>query len=517
MGVHGDPIRIAVAHRVNLGSRLRRSGWKEVPCRDSVSPVGLRVDANDLPTQVIGVPGRFLGVPWHPSRPFVDRSVASSERIRVVAGGQVEIALGVEGDRAAGVTALQSLRSHLEQDLLRCEVQGVSFHLEAGEHVLRIRSGGRVVHVDPAVCREVRVGGESEQAVFRLRAVRVFGADRDRRDSSGAPVSRRIEVHVTVSLDEQHALARQNGELDGFVQFFCQNDFREPILLRPRATEVDRARSHCVPQAAEQMSQEERLGVRRLGVAHVRVPRASAIEVVVPAHGMVVAVGPALVALLVDLDERMNGRIDRLEVVELVFTHERVGKSLGGGMTLVENAIGGFANVGISRMPIEPGAGESAVPRPVVLGVRGRMDSHVSAAGLDVALEIVLLRGVEYVAGGVQKDNRAISREILRREGGGVFGRVDGEPVLLPQLADGGASDTDGAVSESGRLGEDEHARLLSVCGGREANESEQKHERGEALHRRSRAMVDDQRTGGTPICTAGAAVNRGAHRRPGG
>jgi len=39
----------------------------------------------------------------------------------------------------------------------------------------------------------------------------------------------------------------------------------------------------------------------------------------------VIAVGSALVALLVDLDEHVDGRIDRLEVVELVFALEARG------------------------------------------------------------------------------------------------------------------------------------------------------------------------------------------------
>jgi len=76
------------------------------------------------------------------------------------------------------------------------------------------------------------------------------------------------------------------------------------------------------------MLQEERLGVRGFGVAHVGVPRAAAIEIVVPAHGVVIAVGPALVALLVDLDEHVDGRVDRLEVVELVLALEARGEPL---------------------------------------------------------------------------------------------------------------------------------------------------------------------------------------------
>ena len=118
------------------------------------------------------------------------------------------------------------------------------------------------------------------------------------------------------------------------------------------------------------------------------------------------------------------------------------------------------------------------------------MNSDVSATSLDVALEIVLLRGVEYVAGRVQKDHGTISRQVLRGERSGVFGSVDGEPIFLSELSDGGAADSDGTVAEPGRLGEDEHARFLAARGDRDGDRSEQKRERDESLHERSRAMV---------------------------
>src|ERR1700704_5629480 len=129
------------------------------------------------------------------------------------------------------------------------------------------------------------------------------------------------------------------------------------------------------------MPQEERLGVSGFGVAHVCVPRATSIEVVLPAHWMVSAVGPALVALLVDLHESVDRRIDRLEVVELVLAIDGVGQSGSRWMILVDNAEDGFSNVGVVGMPVEPGPGEPAVPRPIVLGVGCGMNTNVSAAG----------------------------------------------------------------------------------------------------------------------------------------
>src|SRR5258706_307279 len=378
-------------HRVDLGPRLRRSFRKEISLGDCVRPVGLGMNANYLAAKVVRVAGGLLRVPRHVPWPFVDGSVARGERIRVVAGGDVEVALGVEGHRAAGVTALQALRSHLEQNFPGAEVERVAFHVEASDDVFRFGAGGRVVHVDPAVRREMRIGRKSEQAVLRLTAIRVFRADGNRRDPFHVAGLRRIQVDVAMSLDEQHAIAGKHGELDGLVQLFGQNDSGEPILFR--------------------------------------------------------------------------------------------------------QAVGGFANVGVAGMANAPGARESAVPWPAVLGVGGGMNSNVSATGLDVALEIVLLCVVQYVAGCVEPDHCAVPREVLRRESAGVFGRVDGESVFHSELFDGGDPDSDGTVSEPGGFGEDEYARLLGACGNGYAERSEKKRERDESMHLRSRRWGDGRRT----------------------
>jgi len=71
-----------------------------------------------------------------------------------------------------------------------------------------------------------------------------------------------------------------------------------------------------------------------------------------------------------------------------------------------------------------------------------------------VALEIILLCSVQYVAGCVQPDDCAVAREVLRVERAGVFGCVDGEPILLSEFLYSGDPDSDGGVAESCRLGE---------------------------------------------------------------
>src|SRR5438552_2927076 len=57
-----DPIRVAMAHRVDLGPSLRRAFWEEVSLRDRVRAVRLGMDADDLAAQIIRVPGGFLRV-----------------------------------------------------------------------------------------------------------------------------------------------------------------------------------------------------------------------------------------------------------------------------------------------------------------------------------------------------------------------------------------------------------------------------------------------------------------------
>src|SRR2546421_365800 len=122
------------------------------------------------------------------------------------------------------------------------------------------------------------------------------------------------------------------------------------------------------------------------------------------------AVRPPLVARLVDLDQHMDGRIDRLEVVELVLAIEASGQAFRRYVRRIEHPVAARTYVGIAGMAVEVRAGQSGVPRPVVLGVRGGVPADVAAARLDVALEDVLLRRIQDVTRRIQEDDCAVSR-----------------------------------------------------------------------------------------------------------
>src|SRR5439155_12929747 len=104
----------------------------------------------------------------------------------------------------------------------------------------------------------------------------------------------------------------------------------------------------------------------------------------------------------------------------------------------VERAVAALANVGIVGMAVEVRARQPAVPRPVVLRICGGVHADISAARLDVALEVVLLRRIQDVTRRTQEDDRAVSRQDLMGEGAGILGRVDRESVLLPKLPECG-------------------------------------------------------------------------------
>src|SRR5438132_1509037 len=187
------------------------------------------------------------------------------------------------------------------------------------------------------------------------------------------------------------------------------------------------------------------------------------------------AVRPARVAGLIDLDQHMNGRIDRLEVVELVLATEASGHASRRYVRRVEHSVAARAYVGIAGMAVEVRAGQSAVPRPVVLGVRGGVHADVAAARLDVALEDVLLRRIEDVTPRIQEDDRAVSRQVLFGKGAGILRRIDRKAILLSQLLYCGDAVGDRVVTKSRRLGEDEHARLLRVCRDRDRGEERER------------------------------------------
>ena len=72
------------------------------------------MDAIDFAAEVVRIGGRFLRVPRGTARPLIDRRVSiRGERVRIVADGDVEIALRIESQRAAHMAALLALRRNV--------------------------------------------------------------------------------------------------------------------------------------------------------------------------------------------------------------------------------------------------------------------------------------------------------------------------------------------------------------------------------------------------------------------
>src|SRR5204862_8037293 len=119
-------------------------------------------------------------------------------------------------------------------------------------------------------------------------------------------------------------------------------------------------------------------------------------------------------------------------------------------------------------MAVEVSAAQSDLPRPVVLGGSRGMHAYVSAARLDIALEAILLRWIQDIPGRTQKDDGRVTRQVLLIERGRVLRRIDHQSFLEAELANCGDSVWNRAMTKCGRLGEDEHARLLRVCRNRD-------------------------------------------------
>ena len=473
--VDGDAERVAEAHRVDLGPRVRLAGGEQVAGRDRVGG-GRRVglDPQHLAAQVVGVGRAALGVEGRVAGgALVDRRVAVGlERVRVVAGREVEVAGRVPREVAAVVAADAAVLVDLEQLLLGGQVHGLARRvpLEAAQVVLAVerRERGRgavergvaargverrrVVDVDPVV------GGEARVDRDRLQAVLVVAVDGQVGGDLGVAVRVRVADRAVARGVEDTAVG-EHGEADrlaGLGGGLGERDALEAAPDRAAALALDELGGPLDP--AEQVLAELGLGVGLVGVAAARVPRAAAVVGVAPRGRVVGAVDAARVRRLVErrqhVDLPARVALERVPLVEPLPALRQVARRR-------VLAVGDLdRRVLVGRVALEVGADQPAVPLPAVLGVGRGVDAGVAAAGLDVLLERRLLGRVERVAGGGEEDHGVVLAERGGGEVGGVLRPVDGDPVAARDLADRGPSDRDRVVPEAGRLAEDEDLLL---------------------------------------------------------
>ncbi len=366
------------------------------------------------------------------------------------------------------MAALAAGHGDLEQHDLGGQVQAVALDGEARQPVDRLADVGRVVGVQPAVVGEVRVEGQALQTVL-VAAVDV--QLRGDRRGAGAGV-----VHPDGALaggGEDPAVGG-HGQAHRLAEVAGEQDLVEVLPLRPAAVAAGQARG--VPDAPEQVVEEQRLAVGRRGVPAAGVPGAPAVVLVAP-RGRVVGAhrpGTGVVAGLVEGREDVDvapgvGPV----VVPLV-------EALPAGGQVRGRRVGAVADLdrrGLVRgVALEVRADQVAVPGPVVLGVRGGVDAGEPAAVGDEALERGLLAGVQHVAGGGQEHHGLVAVEPRVGEGAGVLGGGDGEPVVLAQLLDGGDARGDGVVPEARGLGEDQDVGGGGLRGGGPGGRERRRH-----------------------------------------
>ena len=176
--VDGEAPRVAAAHGEDFGARLGRADREEVAGGDLIGAVRLGADAVHLAGEAHGVAGGFLRVPRQTARALVGRRVALAvaERVRVVPGRPVEVAVRTKEHAAAVVTALLALLVVAEQHLLALQVEDVVLDGEARDG-LAVEADRGIEAVDPAVLGELRVEREAQEAVLLLEEDRELADD----------------------------------------------------------------------------------------------------------------------------------------------------------------------------------------------------------------------------------------------------------------------------------------------------------------------------------------------------
>jgi hypothetical protein len=202
------------------------------------------------------------------------------------------------------------------------------------------------------------------------------------------------------------------------------------------------------------MRTERRIGVALGGVAHAGVPGPAALEGMTPRDRMIRSHGPALIRLLRHRghDVRRLPRI-AVEFVPLVDPGPSGGEVPARRMTAVGDADHRRLRDG---MRDERRPDEIAVPRPVVLGVRGRMHPDEPTTSSHEPLKGALLGAVEDVAGGQQEHHHVEPGQAGVGERGGVLGMGARDPSLGGNLQEGVHGLVDAVVPEARRLREDQ-------------------------------------------------------------
>ena len=449
-GIDRKTKRIPKAHNIDFRARPVRADRKQIAFGNRIGSVRHGFDPENLATQIVGVGGRFLGVPRQPTGALVDRRKAVRfEWTRIVSGRDKQIAVRIEGKRARRMATLIPLHGNFEQNPFALRIDLFAVEREARNVLHRIISRRRIEQIDPSIGRERRVQRNAGKPILEL--VKNIQFQRNRGGLRGGIVF----LDGSIQLDVKDLATRQDDQFHGIYGAFVQYGSFVPDILRSGAIAP---LAHGVGNASLQVFEKAGFRIRLRRMSHAGIPRPAAPIIMAPRNGMVGRLGTPGIRTLVKHGEHMH-RVAGVVCVVVPFVHAAptAGKRRRGRVRIVRDKHRGLLYV---RVAGEIRANQPAVPRPIVFRVGRRMDADETAAPGNIVFEGGLLRSVQHIARRVQENDGVEGRKSLIRKDSRVLGGRYLKVVGLPQLANRLDARANAGVPESLRTGENENVRV---------------------------------------------------------
>src|SRR5690606_25421655 len=153
------------------------------------------------------------------------------------------------------------------------------------------------------------------------------------------------------------------------------------------------------------------IGFLRMSASRIEGP--ATVHCMVPGNRMVLPIGTALIAGLVQIEKYMDRRINVFVVVPFIGTGPGIAQKGGGRVIVVHYIYGRFPYIWIPRMAQKPGPDQFSVPRPVVLRIRRGMYAHIVAARFHIIFESGLPIVVHNISCCTKKYHQFVPLEVL--------------------------------------------------------------------------------------------------------
>jgi hypothetical protein len=150
----------------------------------------------------------------------------------------------------------------------------------------------------------------------------------------------------------------------------------------------------------------------------------------------------------------VNVGIKLFKIVPLILPFPRIRQMFRRNVVFVDHIQHSLLLLGVTKKIC---ANEATVPSPVIPGIGRGMNTHKTAACLDVSFKCILLVVIQqriFCVGSIKKHDRRIVLQRVFIEVRGIFCSVNKEVVVVSKLLDGGLPCWDRAVPESDRLRE---------------------------------------------------------------